>query len=95
MNNYELLKFRELLEELAYAEMLTEGIDLDGDTKSIKFNPRHENNVDTSELINPTYALSAILIYLSRWKPTTKKPVAPDVMACPLMRGWFTVYKMY
>ena len=55
MNNYELLKFREWLEELAYAEMLTEGIDLDGDTKSIKFNPRHENNVDTSELINPTY----------------------------------------
>lgn len=56
MNNHEILKFMEWMEELSYAEMLTEGIDLDGDTKTIKFNPRHENNVDTSELINPTYA---------------------------------------
>jgi hypothetical protein len=55
MNNYELLKFREWLEELDYAEVLIEGIDIDGDSKTVKFNNNHENNVDTSSIINPTY----------------------------------------
>ena len=38
MNNYELLKFREWLEEVDYAEVLIEGIDIDGDSKTVKFN---------------------------------------------------------
>ncbi len=55
MNNYELLKFREWLEESNLAGMLTEGIDLDHINKKITFNSKHENNVDTSSIINPTY----------------------------------------
>lgn len=36
-------------------EFLIEGIDIDFRNQTIKYNPNHQNNVDTSELINPTY----------------------------------------
>ena len=81
MNNYELLKFREWLEELAYAEMLTEGIDLDHINKTIKFNANHENNADTSELINPTYttidSIQVVSIFKTKHnlKKTNRSPL--------------------
>ena len=34
---------------------LVEGIDIDRTNKIVSFNPGHENNVDTSILLNPTY----------------------------------------
>jgi len=41
-----------LLKENQY---LIEGIDIDLENKTVSFNSTHENNVDTSTLINPTY----------------------------------------
>jgi hypothetical protein len=48
---------RRLIRESLMQEHLNliEGIDIDEKTKIVSFNNSHENNVDTSTLINPTY----------------------------------------
>ena len=47
------MNFREYLEESA---PLVEGIDIDYINKTVMFNNSHENNVDTSTVLNPTYS---------------------------------------
>jgi len=49
---YQRLLREELLKQHCY---LIEGIDIDTTNKTISFNGSHEQNVDTSILINPTY----------------------------------------
>ena len=53
--NKEVLK--RLIQETLLKEYcnLIEGVDIDEETKTVSFNSSHEDNVDTSLLINPTY----------------------------------------
>ena len=50
----EYTKYCDFLSE-EWLNPILEGVDIDYINKSIKFNASHENNVDTSTLINPTF----------------------------------------
>ena len=46
-------QLRKVIRE-SFEEVLNEGIDFDVETKTVSFNPSHEENVDTSLENNPT-----------------------------------------
>lgn len=51
-------EFKKIIKEIAIreAQYLIEGIDIDYKNRTVGFNPTHENNVDTSVILNPKYS---------------------------------------
>ena len=94
-----MIKDKEILrkmirEEILKSEMetsLIEGIDIDNDKKIISFNPNHEDNVDTSILLNPTYdvidGINVISIF-KRKDNLDKTDGNPLIYALKNKKGW-------
>jgi len=85
---------RRLIRETLIKEYsnLIEGIDVDKSTKTISFNNSHEDNVDTSVLINPTYINISGIDVISIFKRKKSNDFSfdgnPLVYALKGLNGW-------
>jgi hypothetical protein len=74
-----------------YNRYLIEGIDIDNESKTVSFNSGHENNIDTSILLNPTYdeinGIPIISIF-KRKDNLDKTDGNPLIYALKNKRGW-------
>ena len=78
-----------LLEEYVY---IIEGIDVDERNKTVSFNPAHENNVNTSIAINPTYdsidGFPVISIFKRKYSKDSSYDGNPLIYALKGLNGW-------
>jgi phosphoribosylpyrophosphate synthetase len=87
-------EFRKLVRETLIKEhsFLIEGIDIDLPKKLVSFNNNHENNVDTSTLINPTYSdingISVISIFKRKVSEKSNLDGNPLIYALKGINGW-------
>ncbi len=72
-------------------DYLIEGVDIDKVTKTVSFNPNHEDNVDTSVILNPTYdsvhGIPVISIF-KRKDNKDKTDGSPLIYALKNKNGW-------
>lgn len=71
---------------------LIEGIDIDDENQTVSFNSSHENNVDTSILINPTYTningVDVISIFKRKRAEKSNLDGNPLIYALKNIKGW-------
>jgi hypothetical protein len=73
-------------------QYLIEGIDIDEVNRVVSFNPDHEDNVDTSVILNPTYSEIGDVKVISIFKRKTSKKSSfdgnPLIYALKDIKGW-------
>jgi len=76
---------------MAMDTFLVEGIDIDDKNKIVKFNSSHENNIDTSTIINPTYHTIngyEVISIFQRKKNDKRTDGGPLIYALKGQNGW-------
>lgn len=84
---------KEMIREILRRETryLIEGVDIDKAHKTVSFNPNHENNVDTSIVLNPTYDLIngiPVISIFKRKDNADKTDGNPLIYALKGKKGW-------
>lgn len=84
-------EIQEFLEN-KHTEYLIEGIDIDYINKVVKFNNTHEDNIDTSTILNPTYSKIDNIDVISIFKRKSndyKTDGNPLVYALKGLNNWY------